>query len=372
MTDSKKVSMADLMAKAPAKFVSLYRGDSVEGKIVSISDSEYVLDLGSKSEGVLPKRELPDEMQSKLQVGDKVSGFVLSENEFGQALITYSRSSLELQKVTRGKSPEMIKKWQKFISAVGSATEFKGVINEANKGGLIVEAGDMRGFLPTSQLSTDLITTGGQKGGIEGLVGEQVMVRVLEVDPTTNRLIFSSRKDSPEIKSRLKKAESGQKVKAKVLALTPLGVFTIIGDHPDLSGLEGLVLNYETSWEKDEDIASKYKVGQEIEAVILGIDENLGRLSLSLRAMQEDPFEQISEKFILDDVVSGTVIEVTQNGVKVQLEGAEGFIPLEKLTSLQKYEVGQKTNFLVGVVDKRKRLVNLAPFLTTTTGLIYK
>ena len=180
------------------------------------------------------------------------------------------------------------------------------------------------------------------------------------------------------------------------MAVAPFGLFVNV-DGPPASlgeqgealraGLEGVIFATELSWTpfdsfdktqdgsaqgKDEE-KPEFKVGDKVEAKVIGKDENLGRLNLSLRQMQEDPFTALAENFQVDDVVSGTVKEITTAGISVALEkGVEGLVPAAKVDQGNPYTVGQTTNFLVDSVDTRQRKINLAPFLTSTVGLIYK
>ena len=114
-------------------------------------------------------------------------------------------------------------------------------------------------------------------------------------------------------------------------------------------------------------------MGQSIEVVVIGIDEELGRLNLSIKQLSEDPFSLVAEKFPTDEVVKGEILNVSEAGVSVKLaEGVEGLLPAAKMEANVNYEVGQTITVLIDSVDVRKRRINLAPFVTSTEGLIYK
>lgn len=355
-------SFADLLAAQDFKPKRFERGEEVEGEIAIITGSEIILDLGAKSEGIINKNDLTDEQAMALQVGDSFHAFVHQvDRDSGQIVL----SPYPPTAVARGKrGQEQMKKWQGVISAFQKKTNISGKVLEVNKGGLLADIGGIRGFIPSSQIGIEHFTN----EGLSGVVGQNISLSVVEVDPINNRLILSARKPvSPETKEKLSKMEAGQKVTAKVIGAAPFGLFL------DLDGVEGMVFPQEVSWEEEiPDLVAQFAVGQEVEGQIVGKDDDLGRVLVSLRRTTEDPFEKIAENFMVDDVVSGTVTEITQNGVNVALDGVEGFIPAEKIDGSMEYTVGQTTNFLVDTVDARNRRINLAPFLTSTKGLIYK
>lgn len=141
----------------------------------------------------------------------------------------------------------------------------------------------------------------------------------------------------------------------------------------DISGVEGLVFISDVSWEKIEDLRHKFSAGQEIEVLITGCDDQLGRLNLSIKKLTEDPFEKETEKFTPDEVVKGEVIEASEAGVTFKLAGNfEGFLPASKMSPETTFEKGKSMTMLVDSVDKGRRRINLVPFVTTTAGLIYK
>lgn len=369
--------MADLMAQNKTSLRSLYRGEEVEGKVLLVGENDLVLDLGTKVEGVLGKRDLDEEVLVSLKVGDTLKAFVaVPENESGQAILTLHKQLTQLGR----QSSAQTQKWQKVITAYQRGTQISGRIVEMNKGGLVVEVDHLRAFLPSSQLNLAVLHNISDHNQ---LTDQEIHVSVLEIDPGNNRLIVTTRKKlSGEQKAALSQVKEGETVKATVAAVLPFGLFVEFG------GVEGMIFPQELSWspsakivedeqgasvKKEEDLNKQFVVGQELEAKVLSIDEPLGRANLSLRQLQQDPFSEIAQKYQADDVVSGVVTEVNQNGVVVQLkDNVAGFLPAAGVESGVSYQVGQTANFLVDNVDQHKRRINLAPFITSTVGLIYK
>lgn len=363
------LTMADLLAKEEseqgskgAKKLNISRGQELEGQIVLITPQEIILDLGLKSEGVLSKKEFSEDQQKSLKVGNKLNVFVnLLENESGQIVLGAHKLSSK-----SNSSP----KWDKFEAAINTNKTFTGRGVEVNKGGLIVEVGEVRGFLPSSQVSLS------QAGAIEDLIGKEILVTVIEVDPSQNRLIFSQKTNiSEEVKDSLSKIKVGDKVKGKVAAVLPFGVFVTLNDTSgiDSGGIEGLVHISEIAWEKVEEPGKLYKVSDEIEALVTSVDPNTNRVNLSIKQLKSDPFTEVSKKYSKDDVIKGNVSKITSMGVFISLEdGLEGLIPSSKLDTSKIYEIDQNITATIDNIDIVKRRIYLVPFITSTKDLIYK
>lgn len=373
------MTMEELLASQTKKLITLYRGQEVVGEIVSISDKEIILDLGAKSEGVLPLREIAEKERADLKVGGKLKAFVyMQENEHGQTVLSYDRQSTQRQQERfkgrggKGRGGRFID-WSKFYLAQSQKTKLQGTVLEVNKGGLIVEVGGARGFLPNSQVGFELLSKASK--GMEDLIGQNLTVTIIEIDQNNNKLIFSERgKVLEEIKNKLAKFKKDQKVKGKIVAVLPFGLVV------DVSGVEGLVFISDVSWERTEDLSKDFETGGEIEVLVLGVDEELGRLNLSIKHLSEDPFSTISQKFPPDEVIKGEITGVSEAGIAVALDGTEGsalsvvegFLPASKMNPDTRYETGSSMSFLVDSVDAGRRRINLAPFVTSTSGLIYK
>lgn len=332
--------MGQLLASLKNKPLKLYRGQQVEGRLVAILAQELVLDLDIKAEGILSKKDISAELLSKLKIGDKISAYVLiPETQSGQAILSTQRTQTNL------KTAVFNKKWDKFIQAQNQKRILKGSGVEVNKGGVIVEVDGTRGFLPISQVIYTKISD------LESLIGEDIEVQVIEVDPQNNRLIFTQRKEvSKALLDKLSEYSVDQNVIGKVAAVLPFGVYL------EVNGVEGLV--------RTSDLNRLYQIDQMVEAEVMSIDKNLGRLNLSVKN---------SHKFKVDDVVQGTVTRVNNIGVFVSLSGgASGLMHISTLEPGALYQEGQEVTCLVDSVDLERRRINLTPFITSTKGLIYK
>lgn len=377
--DSQKPSLMDqLMASYDNRRLNFQRGEKITGEVINITDSEIILDLRSKAEGILNKRsfssnkkDLTTERLQSLKNGDKLDVFVeYPENESGQVVLSCFRPENITGRSFSARKIDL-SKWQKFIQGLRTKASFNGEITEINRGGLIVTVDGTHGFIPSSQISLKNISN---QSNVSNLVGKELKLTVMEVNPGNNKLVFSARPNlNEEDKKGLSKFKVATEVKGNIVAVTPFGLFI------DINGIEGMVYPQETTWEAPEsnteiDLTKNFRAGAQITAKITGVDDNLGRLNLSIRQMEKDPFADLAEKYQVDDVITGMVTNITQNGIDVALQptpGVLGFLPTEKMEG-QTYQMGQKTNFLVDAVDLKNRRINLAPFLTSTVGLIYK
>lgn len=351
------MSMADLLAKQENKqetTLKLERNQEVEGEVVLITNSEVVLDLGGKSEGVLSLKEFPEDQQESLKAGDKVKAYVVrAENESGQVV-------LELYKTSTSKKGNP--KLEKFIAAKNKNQVLNGKGLEVNRGGLVVEVDRMRGFLPSSLISID------NAANLDDLVGKDIQITVVEVDPAQNRLILAQKTSvSEDTKAKLLKYKAGDKVEGEISGVLQTGVIVALGE-----GISGMAHVSELAWDKVEDPASLFKVGNKVAAQIISVDPAAGRVNLSFKQLTSDPFREKAKDFYPDDVVKATVTKVTGQGIILDVNGLEGFIPSSKLESDETYEIGKSMNCLVDSVDEQKRRINLAPFITSTKDLIYK
>ena len=349
------ITMEELLASSNKKVISVSRGQEVEGTVISITDQEVTLEIGAKSEGVLPKKDLPQD----LKLGDKIKAYVvLPENESGQTVLSLNFSQTRTVRKGRGIP------WDRYKGAQRERIKFNGKILEFNKGGVIIETDGVRGFLPNSQIGFDIINKSTQD-----LLGQNVSFLINEVDEGANKLIFTQKGlASQDAKEAYKDLKRGDKIKAKVSVILPFGMILETDQK-----LKGIVLPSESSWEMVSDLTTLFKVGQEVEAICLGVDEELGRVNFSIKQNSEDPFVKLAEDYPADEVVKAEVLNVTDTGVTFALKDKlEGFLPASKIPADTKYSVGDQVTLLVDSVDTQKRKVNLAPFVTSTAGLIYK
>ncbi len=325
------LTMEELLAEQDSDIKSFKHGDVVEGTVVRIDKDEILVDIGAKSEGVVSNRELYGrnaESQPPLAVGDTVLVYVLQpESQEGHVVLSLRRAGLE-------------RKWRSMQEQFESGVIIEAPVIDHNKGGLIVDCG-IRGFVPISQIvdfprrpQNDQPRDAAQEIAekLMPFVGRKLRLKILEVNRKANRLILSEkvalyeerREKRDELFSSL---QVGQKVNGTVRSIAPFGVFV------DLGGIDGLVHKSELSWNKVNNPESGYKVGEEVEAEVIDINHERGRISLSIRRLQPDPWHSTVADFKVGDVIDGTVTKLVNFGAFVRVrDGLEGLIHISELS----------------------------------------
>ena len=324
-------TMEELLAEQSTEIRSLKHGDVVEGNVVRIDKDEILVDIGAKSEGVISNRELYGrnaESQPELNIGDQVLVYVLQpESPEGHAVLSLRRAGLE-------------RKWRAMQEQLDEGVIIEAPVIDHNKGGLIVDCG-IRGFVPISQIvdfprrpqneqPRDAAQEIAEK--LQPYVGRKLRLKILEVNRKANRLILSEkvalyeerREKRDELFSSL---QVGQKVTGTVRSIAPFGVFV------DLGGIDGLVHKSELSWNKVNNPEAGYHVGEEVEAEVIDINHERGRISLSIRRLQPDPWHSTVADMKVGDVIDGTVTKIVNFGAFVRVrDGLEGLIHISELS----------------------------------------
>jgi small subunit ribosomal protein S1 len=324
-------TMEELLREQPGEIRSLKHGDVVEGTVVRIDKDEILVDIGAKSEGVVSNRELYGrnaEVQPVLNIGDQVLVYVLQpESQEGHAVLSLRRAGLE-------------RKWRSMQEQLDAGAIIEAPVIDHNKGGLIVDCG-IRGFVPISQIvdfprrpqneqPRDAAQEIAEK--LQPYVGRKLRLKILEVNRKANRLILSEkvalyeerREKRDELFSSL---QVGQKVTGTVRSIAPFGVFI------DLGGIDGLVHKSELSWNKVNNPEAGYKIGEEVEAEVIDVNHERGRISLSIRRLQPDPWHSSVADLNVGDIVDGTVTKIVNFGAFVRVrDGLEGLIHISELS----------------------------------------
>ncbi|HYD34845.1 MAG TPA: S1 RNA-binding domain-containing protein [Vitreimonas sp.] len=354
----KPQTMADLLASTNYQIIVPKKGTNVVGAVTGKQKKTLLVDIGSKTEGVVTDKEyeMAADYIDQLKPGDKVEAIVLSsENDKGQVLLSLKQAAMDA-------------KWQYFLDAMAKdeVLDAKGV--EVNKGGLIVVVNGVRGFVPSSQFGKQFM------GNINKLKGETLKVKAIEVDREKNRLIFSERhvSEAKELAQRAKALESvksGESYWGTVSGVMHFGLFVTVEvpvEGSDSNGLvEGLVHISEISWEKVNNPKDYHKVGDRIQVKVLGVDDQTGKLNLSMKQLSNDPWQGISDRYPVGTTFEGTVTRVEPFGVFVNVEpGVDGLIHSSKLTPDTTFQKSDKVTVTVESVDADQRRMSLSLILT--------
>lgn len=296
-------------------------GDVVTAEVLTVDNGQAnVIIEGTGIEGVLTLRELTNDREADIndfvKAGDKIEVLVLRQvvgKDTDTVTYLVSKKRLEARKA-----------WDKLVGREEEVVTVKGT--RAVKGGLSVEFEGLRGFIPASMLDTRFVRN------TEQFVGQDIEAKIKEVDPAENRFILSRRevveeKSAAARQEVFSKIEVGSIVKGKVARLTSFGAFV------DLGGVDGLVHVTELSHERNVSPKSVVSVGDEIEVKVLAIDEEAGRVSLSLKATTPGPWDGVEQKLAAGDVITGTVKRLTDFGAFVEvLPGIDGLVHISQIS----------------------------------------
>lgn len=309
--------------------------DIVEGTVIKRENGGYLVSVkGAKTEAFLPDKEIgnQDENADKLQIGDVREFYVLKEENDDEAM------QLSLKRIAYAQA------WAQLNDAKNVGDTILAKVVSIVKGGVLVDVADLKGFIPSSQLRTGT--------PFEGLVDTKIEVKVLEADPKKNKLILSQRLAVAEQRNQvvddvISKLEEDMVVKGNVVRITDFGAFV------DINGIDGLLPISEISWQRIKHPSDVLALGDSIEVKIIKIDQELKRISLSLKRMTENPWQQIEGKFEEGQVVKGTVNKVATFGAFINIfPGVEALLPIAEMLGenpnpFNLYKVGDEVEVLI-------------------------
>jgi len=302
------------------------QGEIRKGVIASISSSQILVSVGAKSEGLITGRELeliPAAEKEAFKVGQEIDVYVVNpEDQNGNVVLSYTRAQEQLG-------------WVHVEKMVESAEDYPGQIEGYNKGGIIVNVHGLRGFVPASQITLTRRNaaqgdTPDQRWG--KMIGEPITVRVIEVDRERRRLILSERAANPETRQSIKERvidelKEGEIRTGRVTSLADFGAFV------NINGADGLVHLSEISWEHVQHPSDVLEVGQEVKVKIIAVERDKKRIGLSIRALQNDPWQDKVGKFKVGQLVEGVITRLTKFGAFARLEGdIEGLIHISEIS----------------------------------------
>jgi small subunit ribosomal protein S1 len=301
-------------------------GEIRTGVVASISPTQILVSVGAKSEGVITGRELESissEEREALKVGQEILVYVLNaEDESGNVVLSYTRAQEQ-------------KGWAEVEKMLEDSATYEGRVDGFNKGGIIVPVYGLRGFIPASQLgiSRRMAVTGDTPDQrYAKMIGEPITVRVIEVDRKRRRLILSERAASSETRQSIKERvieslKEGEVYTGKVTSLADFGAFV------NVNGADGLVHLSEISWDRVQHPSEILEVGQEVQVKVINIDREKKRIGLSIRALQNDPWQSKVAKFKVGQLVEGVITRLTKFGAFARLEGdLEGLIHISEIS----------------------------------------
>jgi len=347
-------SMEELLAAYGGKPKGLSVGQRVTGKIVEITGKRVLLDIGSKTEGVVAEKAF-DEAKSfvkDLEIGDEIEASVLiTETPDGYTVLSLRRAAQN----SIWKKLEKAKKDKKPIVVLGKAV---------NPSGVIVDVMGINGFIPGSQIGKEAAKD------TSVLIENNFKVQIIDLNRASNKVVLSEKAVSEAAnielaQKALEKIIEGKIYDGVVTTVSDFGCFVQIKEESKkkMTPIEGLVHISEISWDKVDKPSDVLKEGDAVKVKAIG--KKNGRLSLSMKHAQKDPWESAGKKYKKDNKITGKVVRLSDFGVFVQLEpGIEGLIHLTKIPPGKRYSRGQEVNCYIEEVDVNSRKVSLGLVLT--------
>jgi small subunit ribosomal protein S1 len=344
-------STEELLAAIDKTIKFFNDGDLVEGVVVKVDRDEVLLDIGYKTEGVIPSRELtirhdvnPNEV---INVGDTVEALVLQkEDKEGRLILSKKRAQYE-------------RAWGTIEKIKTEDGMVKGHVIEVVKGGLIVDIG-LRGFLPASLVEMRRVRD------LSPYMGQEIEAKIIELDKNRNNVVLSRRawleqSQSASRSTFLNQLQKGQIRSGQISSIVNFGAFV------DLGGVDGLVHVSELSWKHIEHPSEVVEVGMPVTVEVLEVDMERERVSLSLKSTQEDPWQQFAREHQINQVVPGKVTKLVPFGAFIRVaDGIEGLVHISELSEShveipeQVVQVGQEVSVKVIDIDLDRRRISLS------------
>lgn len=302
----------ELLKLYEESFDRVHEGDIIDGTVVALNEKDVVVDVGFKSEGIIPKDEFID--LENIKVGDPIEVFLENPED------------LEGQVMLSRRKVYFIRTWENLIDKHQKDEVIKGRIIRRIKGGFVVDLGGVDAFLPGSQVDVKPIRD------FDTFVGQDMDLKIVKVNEQRKNIVVSRRVIIEKtLESRrgeiLGSLEKGQVRRGMVKNITDFGVFI------DLGGVDGLLHITDLSWGRVNHPSEVVKLDQEIDVMILDFDENKSRISLGLKQLQPHPWENVEERFPVNSHVKGKVVSITDYGAFIELEkGIEGLIHVSEMS----------------------------------------
>jgi small subunit ribosomal protein S1 len=341
----------ELIPDYESTFPTINEGEVVHGKVVRVDKDEVLVDIGYKSEGVIPVAELSIRRSvnpaDEVSVGEEIDALVLTkEDAEGRLILSKKRARFELA-------------WKKIEAAAESGEPVIGRVIEVVKGGLILDLG-VRGFLPASLVDIRRVQD------LDEFMSTELRCKVIELNRSRNNVVLSRRAvledERKEQRTQiLDRLNPGDVVDGTISNIVDFGAFV------DLDGMDGLIHISELSWSHVNHPSEVLEIGQEVKVKVLDIDRERQRISLGLKQTQSDPWQQVLESYSVDDVVEGRVTKVVTFGAFVEiLPGVEGLVHISELAQhhvenpREVVSQGDAVNVLILEVDAERRRLSLS------------
>lgn len=345
-------SMNEMIGEIDASMKKIQVGDIIKGNVISVSEQEVLVNIGYITDGIVPKQEVcSDEnvnITELVKPEDEIYVYVEEIND-GEGNVLLSKLKAD-----------SYKEWDKLEDSFNNGTVLEITVKEVVKGGLISNINGVRAFIPASQVSCSYVED------LNKYVGETLKVKVIEFDRNEKKVVMSGKEvEKVELLVKREKTLStlkkGELVKGVVTRLAKFGAFV------DLGGVDGLIHISQMSWKRINDPSEVVSVGDEVDVYILDIDVEKDRIALALKQVDVNPWETISQKYKVNDVVEGTVVNLIDIGAFVQIEeGIEGLVHISEISDERiakpsdVLKIGDKVTVKVIQINEKDRRLSLS------------
>lgn len=319
-------------------FVTLHTGDIVKGTVIGVSNGEVSVNLGYKSDGIIPRSEFSEDSTvdpaDKVQPGDEIEVFVVRVND-GDGNVLCSKKKIEANKG-----------YEEIENAFNNKTILKGKIADIVKGGLIAIINNIRVFVPSSQISNKYVED------LNSFKGKEFNFNIIEYDRSKRRIVAGrkelAQKEYEQNRNKIfDSINIGDKIEGKVSRIVDFGAFV------DLGGVDGLIHISEISWGRVKKVTDVLSEGDNVVVNVLDVNKEKGKISLSLKDISNDPWKTVLEKYPLGEVVEGKVVRMVPFGAFIELEeGVDGLVHISQIS--YKHVVKPEDVLSIGQVIKAK------------------
>ncbi|MCL2564739.1 MAG: bifunctional 4-hydroxy-3-methylbut-2-enyl diphosphate reductase/30S ribosomal protein S1 [Defluviitaleaceae bacterium] len=342
-------------------FVTLHTGDVVKGTVIQIINGEVSVNLGYKSDGLIPRSEFSDDPnvtpETVVSIGDEIEVFVVRVND-GEGNVLLSKKRLEIQKG-----------YTDIEEAFNNKTTVSGRVTDLVKGGLIVMVKGVRVFVPSSQISPRYVE------GLQQFKGKEFDFNILEYDRSKRRVVGGRKdlaiKEEAEKKEKIfSSIEEGQRMEGVVSRIADFGAFV------DIGGVDGLIHISELSWGRVKKVGDVLKAGDNVTVTVLKVDREKDKISLSLKDIGSNPWNSVQQKYPVGAIVDGIVVRMVPFGAFVELEpGVDGLVHISQIAAKHvakaedELKIGQPVSVKVVDIDLENKKISLSK--KEADGILY-
>ncbi len=350
--------MQQLLDDPSHDYRALKYGDVIDGTVMQRDRDEFLIDIGSKSEGIIPSKEystLNSDELSAIKPGDQVLVFVVqAENQDGQTVLSIDKARQE-------------KSWRNLQEQYDKNEVIQAQVTNYNKGGLLVNLDGVRGFVPASQVTE---IRGGddasKQADMARLVGTHLQLKVIEINRHRNRLILSERMAVQERRDAMKERlienlKEGETRQGRVSSIADFGAFV------DIGGADGLVHLSEISWSRVKHPSEILKVGDTVNVYVLSVNPTEKKIALSIKRTQPEPWSRVASKYEIGQVVPATITQLANFGAFARIEdGIEGLVHVSELSDervnhpREVVQEGQEVTVRIIRIDAQRRRMGLS------------